>query len=74
MIATYNVRTLTANGRHGYYRDQFVLAKIQQLACDLVGMQKATRHRETFFFNTAGYRVLPVAGSKKNRKPGINML
>ena len=56
VVATYNVRALAVEGRDGYGRDECVLAKVQQLVCDFVGLQETRRQGETTFY-AAGYRV-----------------
>ena len=38
---TYNVLTLTVEGKNGYGHDKRVLAKDQQLGCDFTGLQKS---------------------------------
>lgn len=55
VVTLYNVRTLAVKGRSGYTRGECALAKVQQLRCEIVGLQE-TRQGETPF-KAAGYRV-----------------
>ena len=48
---------LAVKGGGGYGRNECVLAKAQQLGCDLVGMQETSRPDETAFYG-AEYRVV----------------
>ena len=40
-ISTLIARTLTVEGRNGQGRNQSILANVQQLGCDFVGLQEA---------------------------------
>lgn len=56
MVATYYVRTLAVEGKGGYWHDERVLAKGQQLDCDVIGLQGPPRADVTIY-NAAGYQV-----------------
>ena len=55
-VATHNVRSLAVKKNNGNEPGERVLAKGQQLSCDVIGLQE-TRRPRSVTFRAAGYRI-----------------
>ena len=53
-VATHNVRTMAADGKHGVGRALDVLSVYDRLGCDIIGLQE-TRRSGHSAFSQAGY-------------------
>lgn len=63
VVATYSVSPLVVNGKNGHGHDDCVLAKCQQLGCDLIGFYKKQGDLVGPFF------LLPFAVGGRDSKP-----
>ena len=74
-VATYDVRTLTVKGltvkgKNGYGHAECVLAKAQQLGCDVIGLQETRRSGKTES-SAAEYRVFCSGQEETEGRQGL---
>ena len=70
-VATYNVRSLSVKGAHGYGRDEVVLHEAAALNIAVLGIQQTRRPGRTVS-TAAGYRVL-YSGSVQRGRQGVSL-
>ena len=59
-MGTFNVRTLTFNGKNGIGHSESILKVCQELGCDVVGFQETRRDGQSTF--TAAWYTIVCSG------------